>query len=103
MVVLFVDAEFVGAVQLWDSIQGLCSYVRGMLSSQAILKGVGVGDTAATTSSAIFHFFLRDFSGMIGGVLFAMMNVSSSHSRSRAFKSPLASPFLPIQYWSMLQ
>lgn len=29
--------------QAWDTVQALCSYVRGMLSSQAILKGVGVG------------------------------------------------------------
>jgi hypothetical protein len=29
--------------QLWDTIQASSSYVRGMLSSQAIFKGVGVG------------------------------------------------------------
>lgn len=68
-------------LQVWDSVQGVCSYVRGMLSSQAILQGVGVGRSAATTSSAVFHFFLRDFSGMLGGVLFAMLNVRSLEGR----------------------
>jgi len=33
--------------QLWDSIQAICSYVRGILSSQAMLTGVGVGQQAS--------------------------------------------------------
>jgi 2-keto-3-deoxy-6-phosphogluconate aldolase len=32
--------------QAWDSVQALCSYVRGMLTSQALLTGVGVGRAA---------------------------------------------------------
>lgn len=28
---------------VWDSTQAMCSYVRGMLTSQAILVGIGVG------------------------------------------------------------
>ena len=64
---------------VWDSVQGLCSYIRGMLSSQAILRGIGVGNTSATTGSAVFHFFMRDFSGMLGGVLFAMFQASQAH------------------------
>ncbi|KAK9855805.1 hypothetical protein WJX84_006945 [Apatococcus fuscideae] len=59
------------AFQVWDSIQALSSYIRGMLSSQAILKGVGVGQQAATPLSAVFQFFLRDLTGMLGGMLFA--------------------------------
>ena len=31
------------AFQAWDSVQALCSYVRGMICSQAILQGIGVG------------------------------------------------------------
>ena len=63
---------------VWDSVQGLCSYIRGMLSSQAILRGIGVGNTSATAGSAVFHFFMRDFSGMLGGVLFAMLQASQA-------------------------
>ena len=29
--------------QIWDSVQALMSYVRGMLCSQAIMTGIGVG------------------------------------------------------------
>lgn len=28
---------------MWDTVQALSSYIRGMLSSQAVLVGVGVG------------------------------------------------------------
>lgn len=28
---------------VWDSAQATCSYIRGMLTSQAILVGIGVG------------------------------------------------------------
>jgi hypothetical protein len=38
--------------QLYDSIQGLCSYVRGTLSTSAILTIAGVGDAQATSWGA---------------------------------------------------
>lgn len=31
------------AFQAWDTVQAVSSYVRGMLSSQAIMHGIGVG------------------------------------------------------------
>jgi hypothetical protein len=43
----------------------------GMLTAQAVLAGVGVGSAAATPLSAAWQLFLRDVSGMAGGVLFA--------------------------------
>ena len=60
-------------LQIWDSLQGLCSYIRGMLSSQAILSGLMPDQegAAATAGSAFVTFFMRDISGMLGGVLFA--------------------------------
>ena len=30
------------AFQLFDSLQALCSYIRGLLTSQALLKGIGM-------------------------------------------------------------
>ncbi|KAL3158045.1 hypothetical protein ABBQ32_011654 [Trebouxia sp. C0010 RCD-2024] len=70
-----VTADY-ASFQLWDSIQAVCSYVRGILSSQAMLTGVGVGQQAATPLSAVFQFFLRDLSGMLGGVTFAFFQGS---------------------------
>ncbi len=31
------------AYQAWDTVQALCSYLRGILTTKAILEGVGVG------------------------------------------------------------
>ena len=42
------------AFQAWDSIQALCSYVRGMICSQAILQGIGVGEQVRTVCIAAF-------------------------------------------------
>lgn len=34
--------------QSWDTVQALSSYIRGLLTSQAVLKGVGVGQQVST-------------------------------------------------------
>ena len=39
------------AFQAWDSVQALCSYVRGMICSQAILQGIGVGEKVRIVST----------------------------------------------------
>ena len=38
--------------QFYDSIQGLCSYLRGVVSTSAVLSAAGVGDSEATAMSA---------------------------------------------------
>ena len=40
-----VTPDYLG-FQVWDSTQALMSYVRGMLCSQAIMTGIGVGEQA---------------------------------------------------------
>ena len=57
--------------QCWDSVQGLCSYVRGTVASAAVLQGVGVGDAGATPLSAAVIFMARDLTGHLGGLLFS--------------------------------
>ena len=107
--------------QVWDTVQAICSYVRGMLSSQAIMHGIGVGQAvqtvkgwgaiavllhtasclpntcvhstttpsnltcsrrpatpqAATAYGAVFLFAVRDLTGMIGGLVFAHLEVTT--------------------------
>ncbi|GAB4822234.1 hypothetical protein N2152v2_009280 [Parachlorella kessleri] len=101
-----VSADYL-AFQLWDTVQGLSSYVRGMLSSQAILVGVGVGKEAATPLNAVFQFFVRDLAGMLGGILFASSQGSGLDSYAKQWRIfadclnnlgmaiELASPLLP--------
>jgi len=60
-------AEF----QFWDSVQALCSYLRGMLCTRALLLGVGVGVDGASATSAALQWVLMDGVGHIGGMLFA--------------------------------
>ncbi|KAL4421380.1 hypothetical protein ABPG75_010671 [Micractinium tetrahymenae] len=101
-----VSSDYLG-YQLWDSIQGLSSYVRGMLSSQAMLAGVGVGSAAATPLGAVFQFFVKDMSGMVGGILFASTQGSGLDCYAKQWRLfgdvmndigmalELASPLLP--------
>jgi hypothetical protein len=58
--------------QLWDSLQGLCSYVRGCFTTAALLRGVGVGSQVASPLGATAAFLARDMVGHASGVLFAL-------------------------------
>jgi hypothetical protein len=57
--------------QAWDTLQAVCSYVRGMLCTQAVMRGIGVGSDHATAYGAVFMFAVRDLTGMLGGIAFA--------------------------------
>ncbi|CAA0825548.1 Protein root UVB sensitive 3 [Striga hermonthica] len=84
----FVPEGFPGSVtpdyvpfQIWDSLQGLSTYIRTMLSTQALLSAIGVGEKSATVIGATFQWFLRDLTGMLGGVLFTFYQVFFSAPR----------------------
>lgn len=57
--------------QFYDSLQGLCSYLRGVVSTSAVLTATGVGNAEATAISAAMTWAVRDGLGMIGGLLFS--------------------------------
>ncbi|XP_072340183.1 RUS family member 1-like [Scyliorhinus torazame] len=57
--------------QIWDTVQAFASSITGTLATQAILKGVGVGDTTATVTAASITWILKDGTGMVGRILFA--------------------------------
>ncbi|KAJ5123366.1 hypothetical protein N7448_009463 [Penicillium atrosanguineum] len=54
-----------------DSLQAFCSSIAGLLSSRAVLQGVGVGDANASPSSALLLHILQDSSGRVATILFA--------------------------------
>lgn len=56
--------------QCWDTVQAMCSYLRGVLATQSVLETVGVGSTASTPLAAALHWVFRDGAGMLGGLLF---------------------------------
>ncbi|KAJ5195083.1 uncharacterized protein N7498_008521 [Penicillium cinerascens] len=57
--------------QIFDSLQAFCSSIAGLLSSRAVLQGVGVGDANASPSSALLLHVLQDSSGRVATILFA--------------------------------
>lgn len=46
--------------QIWDSIQGLSSYLRSVLTTRNVLAGVGVGSTEITPLSAALAWVFKD-------------------------------------------
>ncbi|CAK9165969.1 unnamed protein product [Ilex paraguariensis] len=72
--------------QIWDLLQGLSTYVRTMLSTQALLSAIGVGEKSATVIGATFQWFLRDLTGMLGGVLFTFYQGSNLDSNAKMWR-----------------
>ncbi|KAH9305154.1 hypothetical protein KI387_009558, partial [Taxus chinensis] len=72
--------------QIWDSFQGLSTYIRCMLSTQALLSAIGVGETTATVVGATFQWFLRDFTGMLGGILFTLYQGPNLDSNAKMWR-----------------
>ncbi|KAJ6902646.1 protein root UVB sensitive 3 isoform X2 [Populus alba x Populus x berolinensis] len=72
--------------QVWDSLQGLSTYIRTMLSTQALLSAIGVGEKSATVIGATFQWFLRDLTGMLGGILFTFYQGSDLDSNAKMWR-----------------
>ncbi|KAF7827976.1 protein root UVB sensitive 3 [Senna tora] len=72
--------------QIWDSLQGLSTYIRTMLSTQALLSAIGVGEKSATVIGATFQWFLRDLTGMLGGILFTLYQGSNLDSNAKMWR-----------------
>lgn len=59
------------AYQKWDTAQAFCSTITGILATQEVLRGVGVGDTTVTPLAATITWVLKDGCGHLGKILFA--------------------------------
>ncbi|XP_021910122.1 protein root UVB sensitive 3 isoform X2 [Carica papaya] len=57
-----------------------------MLSTQALLSAIGVGEKSATVIGATFQWFLRDLTGMLGGVLFTCYQGSNLDSNAKMWR-----------------
>ena len=74
------------AYQIYDSLQGICSYLRGVVASSAVLTAAGVGSAEATAMSAAVSWALRDGAGMIGGLLFSYVASAQFDSHVKEFR-----------------
>jgi hypothetical protein len=59
--------------QMWDSLQGISSYLRGVLTTKALLVGAGVGNFEANALTSALIWVSRDGIGMIGSLVLAYM------------------------------
>ena len=57
--------------QMYDSIQGVSSYLRSVLTTKMLLTGVGVGDVNASAASAALAWVYKDGVSMMGSLVFA--------------------------------
>ncbi|MCO5555262.1 hypothetical protein L7F22_008806 [Adiantum nelumboides] len=80
-----VTSDYLG-FQFWDTLQGLSTYIRSMLSTNALLSGIGVGKASATVIGATFQWFLRDFTGMLGGVIFTIYQGSNLDCKAKQWR-----------------
>ncbi|VDK86544.1 unnamed protein product [Litomosoides sigmodontis] len=65
-----VSADYLN-YQIWDSIQAFASSMNSALATEAVLRGVGVGNKAASTMAAAVAWLLKDGIGMLARILFA--------------------------------
>jgi len=72
--------------QAYDSLQGLCSYLRGVVTTAAVLRAAGVGDVNADAAGAAMQWALRDGLGMIGGLLFSYSASHRFDSHSKEYR-----------------
>ena len=59
--------------QIYDSIQALCSYLRGILCTHALLISAGVGSENASALAAAITWVTRDGVGMISSIIFSTL------------------------------
>ncbi|KAK9466790.1 vitamin B6 photo-protection and homoeostasis-domain-containing protein [Lipomyces arxii] len=57
--------------QIYDSVQAFSSSISSLIGSRAVLTAVGVGDAAATGTSAMFITVVQATLGRLGTILFA--------------------------------
>jgi hypothetical protein len=71
---------------IWSWIQDLSSQLRGVLATQRVLEGVGVGRQGATALSALLNFLVRDGCGMAANLLFTSFASSSFSSDGKRWR-----------------
>ncbi|PZC79670.1 RUS family member 1 [Helicoverpa armigera] len=72
--------------QVWDTAQAFCSTITGILATQEVLRGVGVGDTSATPLAATVTWVLKDGCGHLGKIFFAYSHGSYLDAYSKKWR-----------------
>lgn len=80
-----VPPEYV-TFQTWNLIQDLCSYLRGIMSTHAVLEGLGVGRADMTSVQATILWVLRDGASMVGGLLFTTFSSANFGQNAKSWR-----------------
>ena len=54
--------------QTWDTLQGLMAYLKGVVTTLALMRSLGVGRSGASAESALFLWIARDSVGCAAGL-----------------------------------
>jgi hypothetical protein len=72
--------------QFWDTLQAMTSYLRGVLATQALLEGLGVGKADATSQAAIVAWVFKDGASMIGSLCFTTVFSSAMDANVKSWR-----------------
>lgn len=72
--------------QIWDTLQAFCSTITGILATQEVLRGVGVGDYSATPLAATITWVVKDGCGHIGRIVFAFTHGTNLDAYSKKWR-----------------
>ena len=72
--------------QMWDTAQAFASYTCGVLSTHAVLTGMGVGEAEASALAATSQWILKDGMGMVGRIGFAWYFASRLDSNAKTYR-----------------
>ncbi|CDS35982.1 protein of unknown function DUF647 [Echinococcus multilocularis] len=72
--------------QVWDTVQAIASSIISALAGQAILIGVGVGDSSASILAASLTWIFKDGAGMVGRIAFAGWQGASLDSQCKQWR-----------------
>ena len=72
--------------QALDTVQALCSYLRGTVCTRGLLRAHGVGDDAASATAVTLTWVLRDGVGMVSGLWLAWVGSDSFGRRVKAWR-----------------
>jgi hypothetical protein len=72
--------------QMWDAIQGLCSYLRSVITTKSVLAGAGVGNISVTPLAAAFAWVMKDGMGMVGSLTLAYYCVDSFEQYTKEWR-----------------
>jgi hypothetical protein len=72
--------------QVMDTLQALCSYLRGILTTRAVLSGLGVGDSTKSVLSSTVIWVLKDGASLLTGLVYSSLHASSADADPKFYR-----------------